>query len=85
LRQKIVFDRQLADLGMKLFDLNFVFFSFVVFSSPDLIRKHARQAIDRLPFPRRHLRRMNLMLGYYLLRCVISTKRLKRHRSFKLV
>jgi hypothetical protein len=31
-----------------------------------------------LSFPRRHLRRVNLMLGCNLLRRLVSTKRLKR-------
>jgi hypothetical protein len=65
---------------MKLFD-----FGFIVFRSPDLVGKHARPGINRLSFPRRHLRRVNLMLGCNLLRRPVSTKRLKRHRSFELV
>ena len=65
---------------MKFFDLGLVVFRF-----PDLVGKHARQPINGLPFPCRHLCWMNLVLGCNLLRCAISTKRLKRYRGLKLV
>ena len=48
---------------MKLFD-----FGLVVFRSLDLVRKHDRQAINRLPFPCCHLRWMDFVLGCNLLR-----------------
>lgn len=66
--------------GMKFFD-----FGFVVLNPPDLIGKHACQPINGLPFPRRHLCRMNLVLRCNLLRRLVTTQRLERHRSFELV
>ena len=65
---------------MKLFD-----FGFVIFSLPDLVREHTRQAINCLPFPCRHLRGVDLVLGCNLLRRLVSAKRLKRYRGLKLI
>ena len=77
---RIVFDRQLPDFGMQLFD-----FGLIVLSLPDLVRKHARQTINRLSLPRRYLCRMDLVLGRNLLRRPVSTQRLKRYRGLKLI
>jgi hypothetical protein len=73
--QKIIFDRQLPDLGVQLFD-----FSLSVLSLPDLVRKHARQAINRLSLPHRYLCRVDLVLGCNFLHRLVSAQRLKRCR-----
>ncbi len=65
---------------MQLFD-----FGLIVLSLPDLVRKDARQAVNRLSLPRRYLRRMDLVVGRNLLRRLVSTQRLKRYRGLKLV
>jgi hypothetical protein len=65
---------------VKLFDL-----SLVIFGPPNFIGKYTGQPVDRLSFSRRHLRRMDFMLGGNLLRRLVSTERLKRHRGLKLV
>ena len=65
---------------MKLFD-----FGFVILNLPDLVGEHARQAIDCLPCPCRHLRRVDLVLGCNFLRRLVSAKRLKRYRGLKLI
>jgi hypothetical protein len=51
LSQKIIFDRQLADLGVKLFDFAVLILSFLNF-----FRENTCHAFDLLPFPRAHLR-----------------------------
>ena len=65
---------------MKLFD-----FGSVIFSLPGLVGEHTRQAINCLPFPSRHLRRVKLVFGCKLLSRLVSTKRLKRYRDLKLI
>ena len=77
---KIVFDRQLSDLSVELFD-----FGLVVFDLLCLVGEHARQAVNRLPFPCRHLRRVDFVLGRNLLRRLVTTQRLKGNRGLKLV
>ena len=42
-------------------------------------------AINRLPFPRRYLCWINLVLGRNLLRRLVSMQNLKRYRGFELV
>jgi len=65
---------------MQIFD-----FGPVIFGSPDFVREHPSQAVNRLPFPCRHLRWMDLMLGRNLLRRLVSPQRLKRYSSFEFV
>lgn len=60
-------------------------FGFIVLDFPCLVRKYARQAINRLPFPRCDLRRVDLVLRRDLLSRLIATQRFKRYRSFELV
>jgi hypothetical protein len=52
---------------------------------PDLVRKHARQAVNRLPFLCRNLRWVDLMLGRNLLRRLVCAQRLKRNHGLKLI
>jgi hypothetical protein len=73
--QEIISDRQLPDLGVQLFD-----FSLSVLSLPDLVRKRARQAINRLSLSRHYLCRVDFVLGHNLLRRLVSAQRLKRCR-----
>ena len=65
---------------MKLFN-----FGLVVLDLLYLVGKYARQAVNRLTFPCRHLRWMNLVLGRNLLRRLVSTQRLKRNRGFEFI
>ena len=65
---------------MKLFD-----FGFVIFSLPDLVGEHTRQAINCLPFPCCNLRRVNLVFGCNFLRRLVSAMRLKCYRGLKLI
>ena len=70
---KIIFDRQLPNLSMKLSDGGVIVFRF-----PDLTGKHARQTLYRRPFPIGHPRLVNLVPGCNLLRRLASSQSLKR-------
>jgi len=70
---KIIFHRQLADLGVKLFDL-----ATLILGLFDFIREHPGHAFNRLPW-------VELLLGCDLLHCLVTTQYFKRHRSLKLV
>ena len=50
-----------------------------------LTEKHPGHAFYRLPFPRAHLRWVQLPLGHDLLHRLVPAQRLKRHSNFKLV
>ena len=56
-----------------------------VLSLFDLDLKHPGHAFYRLPFPRAHLRWVQLPLGRDLLHRLVPAQRLKRHSRFKLV
>ena len=77
---KIIFHRKFADLGVKVFDLAVLFSAFLTLSE-----KHPGHAFYRLPFPRAHLRWVQLPLGRDLLHRLVPAQRLKRHSRFKLV
>ena len=64
---------------MKLFDLT-VF----VLSLFDLVRKDIDHAFNCLPFPRAHLRWVQLTLGCDLLHRLVTAQRLKRYSRFNL-
>jgi hypothetical protein len=70
--QEFISDHQLPDLGVQLFDFSL--------SLPDLVRKRARQAINRLSLSRRYLCRVDFVLGRNLLRRLVSAQRLKHRR-----
>jgi len=59
-------------------------FGFIVLSFSGLVRKYARQAINRLPFPSCDLRRVDLVLRRDLLRRLVATQRFKRYRALNL-
>jgi len=63
--------------------VEFFDFGLVMLSLPDLVRKHASQAVNRLPLPCRHLRGMDFVLGCNLLRRLVTTQRLKRYRGLE--
>jgi hypothetical protein len=58
---------------MQVIDLAFVVLGFL-----DLIREVACHALDRLPFPRTHLRLVELARGCNLLNRLVTAQRLKR-------
>jgi hypothetical protein len=57
----IVFDRQLSNFGVKIFELYLV-----IVNPPDLSGKHPGQPINGLSFPRRHLRRLSVFACKHL-------------------
>ena len=61
-----MFDRQLSDLSVELFDLGLAVFDLLC-----LVGEHARQAVNRLPFPCRHLRWVDFGLGRNILRRLV--------------
>ena len=75
LRQKIILDRLLAILGMKLFD----------FGLPNIVEIHPNPTVTRLLLPRRHLRWGDLMFGRNLLCGSVYASRLRRKHGLKLV
>ena len=60
-----MFDRQLSDLSVELFD-----FGLVVFDLLCLVGKYSRQAVNRLLFPCRHLRWVDF-LGLAAISCAV--------------
>jgi len=52
---------------------------------PDLVRKYARQTINRLAFPRRHLRWVDLVLSSNFLCGLVTTQRFQRNGGFELI
>ena len=65
---------------MKLFDL-----AVLILSLLDLVRENTGHAFNRLPFPRAHLRWVQLAFGGDLLDRLVSAQSLKRHSSLKLI
>ena len=77
---RTIFQRQLTNLGIKLFDL-----AVFVLSLFDFFRENAGHAFNRLPLPRAYLRSVQLPIGRDLLHRLVTKRRLKRHSSLKLV
>ena len=75
-----ILHRELANLGVKLFDL-----AVIIPSLFDFIRDHPGHASNRLSFQRDHLRWVELPLGCDLLHRLVTAQRFKRHSSLKLV
>lgn len=53
--------------------MQFFNFDLIVFGLPNLTGKHTRQALDRLPFPSRHRRRIDFVLA--AISCVVPSPR----------